>query len=208
LTIAWTAAADANYYFLTLDSLQRRIFGNRYTYTLDANRAEHSGTPDPAISYSLVAVDGFGQSSTAVSGTATNAAPAAPVATLIAGAVTDLYATVTSTPPADFWRNEFVFKRDGTTVATVFSTGATYQYTMPNAADIGYHSWTVVVRQEDLFAQFSATHTPAAVAFDPLTLGHLRSQARYSDSTGNTDADLKAQLADGVTTSGGISYAA
>lgn len=207
LTIAWTDAIDAGAWILTLDGVGRRIVGNRYTYTLDANRAEHAGTPDPAIGYSLVAKDGFGQSSTAVSGTATNAAPAAPVATLTQGVVSGLYASVTSTPPADFWRNEFVFKRDGTTVATVFSSGASYRYEMQLAADEGFHSWTVVVRQQDLFAQFSATHTPSAVAFESLTLGGLRKQARYSDSEGNTAVALDA-LKDGVTTSGGLTYPA
>ncbi len=207
LTISWTDQNDRYYYNLTLDGVARRVWGNSYTFTLDANRAQHSGTPDASFAYSLTASDGFNLTSTAVSGTATNAAPAAPVATLTAGAVAGLFATVTSTPPADFWRYEFVFKRDGTTVATVFSTGATYRYEMGAAGDDGYHSWTVVVRQEDVFAQFSATHTPSAVAFEALTLSWLRSGAIYSDSAGNTDAALQAALADDVKSSGGISYA-
>ena len=208
LTIAWTHASDAYRWQLTLDSVGRSVFANTYTYNLDANRAQHSGTPDPAISYSLVTVNSFGTASTAVSGTATNAAPAAPVATLSQGPVSGVRAAVTSTPPADFWRHEYVFKRDGTTVATVFSTGATYEYEMLGANDGGFHSWTVVVRQQDLFAQFSATHTPAAVAFEGLTLGYLRDDIVYGDSLGTAAATLKTALADNDSTSGGITYAA
>jgi len=206
LTMNWTNAADASYWTLTLDSVARRVNANRYTYTFSTNHGEHAGTPDPAIAYSLVAVDGFGQVSTAVSGTATNAAPTAPVATLTEGAVGGLYATVTSTPPADFWRYEFVFKRESTTVATVYSTGATYRYEMQGASDGGVHSWTVVVRQEDLFAQFSATHTPSAVVVEALTLGYLRDDIVYSDSLGTAAATLKTAMADDVRDSGGVGY--
>ncbi len=207
LTISWTAADDAYFYQLTLDGVARRIWANTFTYTIDANRVDHAGTPDPAVTYSLVAVDGFIQISTAVSGTATNAAPTTPTATLDQGVVSGIVAAVTSTPPADFWRYEYVFKRDATTVATVYSAGSTYRYEFTAAADVGFHSWTVVIRQEDLFAQFSSTVTPAAVAFEALTLAGLRAQARYTDSTGASEATL-AVLKDGITDSGGISYAA
>jgi hypothetical protein len=207
LTFSWALAPDAYYYLLSLDSANRIVRGATYTYTLDANRAQHSGTPDSAVVYSLVAVDGFGQQSTAVSGTATNAAPTAPTATLTQGAVSGLYATVTSTSVADFWRYEFVFKRDGTTVATILSAASNVRYEMQGAGDDGYHSWTVVIRQEDVFAQFSTATTPAAVAFEALTLSGLRAMAAYTDSAGNTQATLDV-LKDGVTTSGGVSYAA
>lgn len=207
LTITWTDAIDASAWIVTLDGTARRIVGNTYTYTLDTNRAEHSGTPDPAISYSLVAKDGFGQSSTAVSGTATNAAPSTPTATLTQGAVSGLYASVTSTPVADFWRYEFVFKRDGSTVVTVYSAASSYRYEQQGAGDDGYHSWTVVIRQEDLFAQFSSTVTPAAVAFEALTLDYLRNDIVYSDSIATAAATLKSALADDDTSTG-ITYAA
>jgi hypothetical protein len=207
-TISWVASTGATQgYRLTIDGIAHDQIATRRIYTLDNNRADHAGTPDPVLTISVLARDGFQSSSSAV-GTATNAAPAAPVATLEQGAVAGVTATVTSTPPADFWRYEFVFKRDGSTVATIYSTGATAAYEAQAAADVGYHSWTVVVRQQDLFAQFSATHTPAAVAFEGLTLTGLRAGARYSDSTGATDATLKAALADGNTTSSGISYSA
>lgn len=208
LTLSWTAANDAFAYRLTLNGVARQFAGNRYTYSLDTNRAENSGTTDPTITYSLVAVDGFGQVSTAVSGTATNAGPATPTATLEQGAVAGVQATVTSTPPADFWRYEFVFKRDGATVATIYSTGATAGYEAQAAADVGFHSWTVVIRQQDLFAQFSATVTPAAVAFEGLTLAGLRAPISYTDSLATAPATLKTAFADGNVSSGGVSYAA
>lgn len=208
--ISWTDAADAATHRVTIDSIARGIGGGAtsYTYAFAVNKSEHSGTPDPVLSYSVQAVDGFGQTSTAVSGTATNAAPAAPTATLTRGAISGVKAEITSTPPADLWRYEYVFKRDGSTVATVYSPGAEYTYEMQGAGDGGYHSWSVVVRQQDLFAQFSATHTPAAVAFEGLTLDYLREDIVYSDSPGNSASTLKAALADGVTVSGGQSYAA
>jgi hypothetical protein len=205
LTLSWTAANDAFAYRLTLNGVARQFAGNRYTYSLDANRAENSGTPDPSITYSLVAVDGFGQVSTAVSGTATNAAPATPTATLEQGAVSGLHATVTSTPPADFLAYEFVFKRESTTVATVVTPQASAAYPMQGANDQGYHSWTVVIRQKDVFGQFSATVTPAAVAFEALTLAGLRAGAEYTDSDGNNAATL-AFLKDGSLTTTWVGY--
>lgn len=207
LTFSWTDAVDAGAWIITLDTVPRRIVANTYTYTLDTNRADHAGTADPAIAYNLVARDGFGQSSSAVIGTATNAAPPAPTATLTAGVISGLYASVTSTPVADFWRYEYVFKRDGTIVATVYSAASSYRYEQQGAGDDGYHSWTVVIRQQDLFGQFSATVTPAAVAFEALTLAGLRSQITYTDSVGNSAVTLAA-LKDAITTSGGVSYAA
>jgi hypothetical protein len=207
-TITWSSQDDAAFHRLTIDGVVRDILATRLIYTLDANRAEHGGTPDAALTISLVAVDGLKQTSaTPATLTATNAAPATPTATLEQGAVSGLHATVTSVPPADFLANEFVFKRDGTTVATVVSPQASAGYPMQGAADVGYHSWTVVVRQKDLFGQFSPTVTPAAVVFEGLTLAGLRAQAAYTDSDGNTPATLAA-LKDGITTSGGVSYSA
>lgn len=206
LKFTWTAITDAAIYTLALNGgTAQRHAANVYTYTYAHNVADNGTTGDPTISYSLRAIDGLGQQSTAVTGTATNAAPAAPVATLEAGAVAGVRATVTSTPPADFWRYEFVFKRDGSTVATVFSTGATAGYEAQAAADVGFHSWTVVVRQQDLFAQFSATHTPAAVAFEGLTLAGLRAGAFYTDSDGNSAATLDF-LKDGSLTTTWVGY--
>jgi hypothetical protein len=208
LTFTWPAISDAAYYNIALNGqTARRVSATVYTYTLERNRGDN-GSADPTITYSITAVDGLGQSSTAASGTATNAAPTTPTATLTQGAVSGLYASVTSAPVADFWRYEFVFKRDGSTVATVFSAGSNQRYEMQGAGDDGFHSWTVVIRQEDQFGQFSGTFTPSAVAFEALTLSYLRDQVVYSDSIATAPSTLKTELANAVTQSGGVSYAA
>jgi hypothetical protein len=207
LTLSWTAVSDARIYRLTLNGgTARDMAVTTYTYTLDANIAQN-GSADPTVTYSLVAVDGLGQSSTAASGTATNAAPATPTATLDPGAVSGLYARVTSTAAPDFLQYEYLFKRDGSTVATLYSKASTIRYEMQGAGDDGFHSWSVTIRQEDVFAQFSSSVTPSAVAFEALTLSSLRAMAAYSDSDSNSQVTLAA-LKDGIVSSGGVSYAA
>jgi hypothetical protein len=209
LIFAWSAVADAAYYTINLNSTgARQVGGTTFIYSYERNVAENGAPGDPSIAYDVRSVDGLGQSSASGNtGTATNAAPPTPTATLTQGAVSGLYATVTSASVADFWRYEYVFKRDGTAVATVYSAGSTVRYEQQAAGDDGYHSWTVVIRQEDVFGQFSPTVTPAAVAFEGLSLTGLRAQAAYTDSDGNTATTLAA-LKDGITTSGGVSYAA
>lgn len=49
-----------------------------FIYTLAQNRVTHGGTPDPVLSWSAVAANGFGQVTTAITGTATLPAPTAP----------------------------------------------------------------------------------------------------------------------------------
>jgi hypothetical protein len=209
LTLTWAEAGDAAFHYVAINGLAvRRVNGTVYTYPYARNVLDNGGNGDPTLGYGVQAVDGLGQGSPTASGSATNAAPPTPTATLTQGAVGGLFATVTSTPPADLWRYEYVFKRDGTTVATVYSAGATTRYEMQDAADSGFHSWTVVIRVEDLFAQFSATVTPAAVLVEALTLSYLRDDLVYSDSIGTAAATLKSNLADDVFTSGGITYAA
>lgn len=209
LVFAWSAVADVAYYTINLNSTgARQVGGTTFTYDYERNVAENGAPGDPSITYDVRSVDGLGQSSTSgTTGTATNAAPTTPTATLTQGAVSGLYATVTSASVADFWRYEYVFKRDSTTVATVYSAASSIRYEMQGAGDEGYHSWTVVIRQEDVFAQFSSTVTPSAIAFEGLSLTGLRAQAAYTDSDGNTAVTL-AVLKDGITTSGGVSYAA
>lgn len=177
----------------------------RYVYAYDTNRLDHSGTADPSLAYSFTAVDGLNQSSTATSGTATNAAPSAPTVTLIGGQ-NQLVCTVTSAPAADFAAYEYVWKKDGSTVLTVESASSEQQYAA-QSGDEGLHSWTCTVRQKDLFAQYSSATASSTVVLDALTIAYLRSGLIFSDSVGNTQAVL-AVLKDGVTASGGISYAA
>lgn len=211
-TISWAAQADAAYYLLNINALgARRVYGNTYTYTLDKNIADNT-TADPTLSYSLIAVDGLNQSSTAATGTATNAAPAAPTVALAGGAMSLLVATVTTAGAADFAAWEFVWKRDGSTVRTLESRASEQQYELGAAGDSGAHSWTVVVRQKDVFGQYSSTTTSSAVVLDTLTIDFLRGGLSYSDSDGNTftppSSGTLAVLKDGITASGGVTYAA
>lgn len=208
LVLSWTAITDAAKYRLTLNGgTARDLSVTTFTYTLEANRAQNT-TADPSITYSLVAVDGLLQSSPAASGTATNAAPPTPTVALTAGAIAGVTATVGGTKAADFAAYEYVFKRESTTVLTVESPASSVTYDMSAAGDAGYHSWTCVVRQKDAFAQYSGTVTSSAVAFEALTLTYLRDGIVYSDSPGTAAATLKTAMADGDTTSGGVSYAA
>lgn len=203
-----TPPSDAAYLSFVADTsvTARRIaVAGRYVYPFDQNRLDHSGTPDPSLAYSFTAVDGLNQASTATTGTATNAAPAAPTVTLIGGQ-NQLVCTVTSAPAADFAAYEYVWKRDGVAVLTVESPSAEQQYAA-QAGDEGLHSWTCTVRQKDLFGQYSTATASSAVVLDALTIAYLRAGLIFSDSVGNTQAAL-AVLKDAVTASGGISYAA
>lgn len=208
-TLKWTRADDAYRYRLSIDTINRQMSGgaDSYTLTYGLNLSEHGGTADPALAYNLVAVDGFGQVSTAASGSARNYDPPTPVVVLSQGAVSTIKAVVGGTQAADFAAYEYVFKRDGSTVRSLESPSNEQDYEMSSAADAGYHSWTCVVRQKDMFGQYSSTNTSGAVAFESLTLGGLRKQARYTDNLGNTEAAL-AVLKDDSTTAGGITYPA
>lgn len=207
-TLNWARAEDAARYRISIDTVLRQITADQYTYAFALNVSEHAGTPDPALAYSLVAVDGFGQVSTAASGTATNHNPPAPTVALLQGAVSSIHAVVTGTIAKDFKAYRYVWKRDGTTVRTQDSAASTMTYELSGANDGGFHSWTVEVRQIDLFDQLSTNVVSSAVAFEALTLSTLRAGIRYTDSLGTAPATLKAAFADGNTTSGGVSYGA
>jgi hypothetical protein len=75
----WNVVSGAVGYTLTIDGQPRSVPVNDYEYTLTLNRQEHSGTPDAALSWSIVAVNALDQVSlTATTGTATLARPATP----------------------------------------------------------------------------------------------------------------------------------
>lgn len=209
LVFTWTAIADAAYYSLNLNAgTARRIGGTTYTYPLDRNIADNT-TADPTISYSLTAVDGLGQASTAVTGTATNAAPPAPTVTVYGSAIgTFAVAKVGGTQAPDFAKYEYVWKRDGATITTKETPDSENIYEMSAAADSGPHDWTCTVRQKDAFSQYSSTTASTAVLIDALTLAILRADITYRDSEGTDPDVLKAALADGNTLTGGITYAA
>lgn len=210
-----TPPSDAAYLSFVADSsVTARKIGlpGRYVYPFDQNRLDHSGTPDPSLAYSFIAIDGLNQASSATTGTATNGAPTAPTVTLTAG-FSVLICQITSAPVADFAAYEYKWTRDGSTVTrTLESASAEQQYEASAAADAGAHTWTCTVRQKDVFGQFSTATVSSSVTLDNLTIDYLRSGAFYSDDAGGTFSSpasgTLAALKDGITTSGGISYAA
>lgn len=203
--ITWTAATDALYYRLSIDTVaQPNIYGGRYVYPFDANRVQHAGTPDPVLSLSLVAVDALDQTSAAATATATNAAPAAPASVTLATGFSAFMVSVSATEPADF---------------------ATYRYrliqTLPTAADVTWDSpaplqtrevsaqatYQVGVKVMDVFGQLSTETLSSAAALDALTLADLRADVAYRDSLGTAAATLAAALKDGDAAGSGIAYA-
>lgn len=206
-TLAWLLASDAAHYRATIDTVAREVYGDSYTYDIGLNTKEH-GSPDPALAYSLFAIDAFGTASTAASGTARNYEPPAATVSLSSGAVGSfLVAVVGGTQAADFAAYEYVFKRDGVTVRTLESKSNEQQYELTSNEDSGLHSWTCTVRQKDLFNQFSTATASSVVVVEALTQGLLRALAAYTDSDSNSAATLAA-LKDGNTTSGGVTYSA
>lgn len=189
-TIAWSAVATpVASYRLTIDGVARTVSDVRYTYPLATNRQEHSGSPDPALTWSLVAVDGLGQTSTApASGTATNAAPAAPTISA-AGGFSTLGVAITSAAPPDLDSYQVRIISGGSTVAT-FTTRdvvAVWQATTPGVA-----SYQVAVRAYDVFGQAGAETTSSSFTLDVLTVSSLRAETEYSDSLGTSATTLAA----------------
>jgi len=80
---------------VTLDGVAHITIDNRFSYSFNTNSTEHSGTPDFAISISVVARDTLLQSSNALTLTATNAVPLAPTVSLTGG-FSQVVCTVTS----------------------------------------------------------------------------------------------------------------
>jgi hypothetical protein len=203
-----TPPSDAAYLSFVADTsvTARRVGVNgRYVYPFDQNRIDHAGTPDPSLAYSFTVVDGLNQSSTATTGTATNAVPSARTVAIDLGQ-NEIVCRVTSAAAVDFAAYEFVWKKDGSTIVTQESTSATQSY-VAQAGDEGTHSWTCTVRQKDVFAQYSTATLSSTVIMDALTIAYLRAGLVYSDSIGTALASLNV-LKDGNAAGTGISYAA
>lgn len=205
LLVTWTAATGAAFYRLTIDGVAHTTADVRYLFPFDQNRIEHSGTPDPVLSLSLVGVDGLDQvSATPATATATNAAPVAPTGVTLAAFFSTIVITVGSDLPAD---------------------GLTYRFrliqTLPSASDISWDALTkqqtraisaaatyqIGVRAVDVFGQLSTETLSSTAAADAITLADLRANATYSDDLTTSPATLYAEYADGVLSSAGISYA-
>ncbi len=205
LTLNWTAIADAAYYSLNLNGgTARRINGTTYTYSLDRNIADNT-TADPTITYSLTAVDGLGQSSTAVTGTATNAAPAAPATvTMTTGGVSTIGVAIGATKPADFASFSVRVIQNGGALETITKSDTlfVYQATTPATYQFG-------VKVGDVFGQLSSETLSSAVPLDFLTTDQLRADSAYTDSIGTdyTSNTYKVVLKDD-SAGGGVTYAA
>ena len=203
LIISWPAAVGANNYRLTLNNTRTYEVPNRtYTYTFAENVAQNT-TPDPTISYSIVAVDAFEQTSVSPrTGTATNGAPAAPSAVSVTGYFSTMAIVVTATEPEDFlyYRYRVIQTNPSAANVTFNSTTALRVYSIDTAA-----TYQVGVRVVDAFNQTSSETLSAAVVIDTLTLEDLREDAKYSNIDGASNAALKAALADNSFVTNGVS---
>ena len=204
ITITWTAAANVEYYTLTIDGIARRVYGSSYAYTFAQNASEHAGTADPVLTLSLVAVDALDQSSAAATATATNAAPAAPASVTLVTGFSALMIAITATEPADFSTYSMRLIQTLPSASDVTWTGSDKLQTRDLSARATYQ---VGVRVLDRFGQQSAETLSTAGVSDGLTLADLRADITYRDSLGTAAATLDA-MKDGITASGGVSYAA
>lgn len=216
--ITWTNPTSANFRDVEITiraSAGGTIYGTfydatgRYVWPAAANLAATSGAGDPSLYAELRSRSWANVFSTLVNtGLITKSAPSTPTVTLVKGATHVLAATISSARGVDVYQYEFVFKRDGSTVATVLTADSSAMYELSAAGDAGYHSWTVVARARDGLGQYSSSSAASgAVVVDLLTLDLLRSGLLFSDSDSNTQSAL-AVLKDAITASGGISYAA
>lgn len=200
-TISWASQVGIAFFRLTIDGVVHDQIATRRIFTLDANRADHAGTPDPVLSLSLVAVDGLGQTSTTPATlTATNVAPPTTAIVLAAGFSA---VAISATPSAAGDLRDYTLRIIKDTVTLV-----TYRSSSP---DVVYKataggSYQVGVKVNDLFGQQSTETVSAAVVLDALTIEELRSALSYTSDDGQTQADLD-KLKDGDTTTAATGHA-
>lgn len=200
----WTAAADALAWTITIDGTAYPAATAAYTYTYSQNQIQHSGSADPALTYSIVAHDGLGQSSTALTGTATNAAPD-PTTISASGAFSVVGFAITASAARDLRDYRVRVYKDAVLVDTIYTRETDLIY----AAQSGSGDYTADVTVYDLFGQAStaSAQSGAATLEDQAAFAaSLRAGARYRDSPGTSADTLKAALADGNRSSGGVSY--
>lgn len=203
LLITWATASGASFYRLTIDGTARDVFGLRYVYTFDQNAAEHSGTPDPVLSLSIVGVDGLDQvSGTPTTATATNAAPAAPASVTLTTFFSAMAIAVTTTQPVDIRTLRYRLIQTSPAAADVTWDSLSTLQTRTLSVNATYQ---VGVRMVDVFGQQGAETLSSASAIDALTLSDLRNEAIYTDSLGSSAATL-AVMKDGTLGAGGVSY--
>lgn len=188
LLITWTASSAVALYRLSIDGVARDVVGGRHVYTLDNNRAEHSGTPDAALSLSLVAVDALGQSSTAATQTATNAAPPASTISVFA-AFFQVGLTIGASAAQDLLDYRVRVYKAGVLVRTFYTAATNLTYTVEDGS--GSYTFDVAVR--DRFGQVgtaSAQTAPATVEDQSQFLADLRAGVTYRDSLSTSPTTL------------------
>jgi hypothetical protein len=219
----WTASASVVGYRLSLNGFDRDLgFSDRYTYTLAQNAAEHGSDPDPVLSWSLVAYDIFGVTSSAATGTATSPAPSVPSNVALSAFFSTLAVTVTHAPlPTHRTYQYRITRNSGAFITTKQNSRA---FTTSISAGGTYQAFVLV---EDVFGRQSAEALSAAVVADTLTIAELRAEGTYTDNqTVNTtltdgtntllddntlvlvDGDDLNELKDNSTTSSGVTYSA
>lgn len=206
LRATWTRADDVAYYALSIDGVtagRDRILAGGYDYPLALNAAEHSGTPDPVLSLSLVAYDALGQASTAATATATNAAP--PATTISAfGAFDKVGLTIGASAAQDIKDYRVRVYLASVLVDTFYTTDTTPVY----VAGDGDGDYTFDVAPRDAFGQLgtASAQTAAQSLTDPgQFVEDLRSGVVYRDSVATDPATL-AGLKDGDTATNVVTY--
>jgi hypothetical protein len=204
--VTWTQSAAVASYRLSIDGVARDVgYTGRYDYPFTLNQAEHAGTADPVLSLSLVAVDALGQSSTAATTTATNAAPPATTITVFAG-FSSVGLTIGASAAQDIKDYRVRVYKAAVLVRTVYFTDLRPTY----AVEDGDGSYTFDVAARDVFGQIgtaSAQTSPATVTDLAGFVTTLRSGLIYTDSVSTAAATL-ALLKDADLTTNVVTYTA
>ena len=203
--ITWTQSAAVAGYRLTIDGVARDVgLTGRYDYPFAQNQAEHAGTPDPVLSLSLVAVDALGQTSTAATATATNAAP--PATTISAfGAFSSVGLTIAASAALDIQDYRVRVYHNAALVRTFYTTETRPTY----AVEDGNGDYRFDVAARDAFGQVgTASSQTTALPLTDLSafVAELRGGLIYTDSIGTAVATL-AGLKDADTATNVITYA-
>ena len=205
LLVTWTLSSAVAGYRLSVDGTARDVgLTGRYEYGFTQNQAEHAGAADPVLSLSLVAVDALGQTSSAATATATNAAPPATTITVFAGFST-VGLTIGASAAQDLKDYRVRVYKAGSLVKTVYFTDTRPTY----AIEDGDGSYTFDVAARDVFGQIgtaSAQTTATAITDMASFVANLRSGLIYTDSIGTAQSIL-ADLKDGNLTTNVVTYA-
>jgi hypothetical protein len=206
VTVIWTPVLGMRYE-LAIDTLAREALGGRYPYSEAQNAQEHGGSPDPNLAISLVAIDALERRSTAATTTAVNAAPAAATITTLGNfSKLSVFIAPPSPRPADLLYHRVRVYRNSSIVRTIEDPS---DLVVVDTTGLGSGSYQVDVIEVDRFGQTSAPSAlsvAATLTDDAAFATALRSGARYRDTRNTNVETLKAQLADGNRTSGGVTY--